>query len=153
MLNLDKRIPPPLIATLCAIAMWILAIYTPSLNVSFSLRVIIALLIFVVGIFFSLRGASAFRLAKTTINPLHPETTSALVTTGIYQYSRNPMYVGFVLFLLALAVLLSSPVALLGVLGFVLYINKFQILPEERALQTLFGSDFTYYRTQVRRWL
>lgn len=153
MLNLDKKIPPPLIATLCAIAMWIIAIYTPDLNLSFSLRAVIALLIVILGAFFSLCGASAFRRAKTTINPLRPETTSALVTMGIYQYSRNPMYVGFALFLLAFAILLNSPAALLGVFGFALYINRFQILPEERALQALFGEDFTNYRGQVRRWL
>lgn len=153
MLKLEKKIPPPLIATLCAIAMWIIAIYTPRLNVSFNLRVIVALPIVVFGAFFSLQGANAFRLAKTTINPLRPETTSALVTTGIYRYSRNPMYVGFALFLLAFAVLLSSPGALLGVLGFVLYIDRFQILPEEQALHVLFGADFTNYCTQVRRWL
>ncbi|WP_210307157.1 methyltransferase family protein [Paenochrobactrum gallinarii] len=90
---------------------------------------------------------------SSPINPLRPETTSALVTTGIYRYSRNPMYVGFALFLLAFAVLLSSPGALLGVLGFVLYIDRFQILPEEQALNVLFGADFTNYCTQVRRWL
>lgn len=133
--------------------MWIIAIYTPDLNLSFSLRAVIALLIVILGAFFSLCGASAFRRAKTTINPLRPETTSALVTMGIYQYSRNPMYVGFALFLLAFAILLNSPAALLGVFGFALYINRFQILPEERALQALFGEDFTNYRGQVRRWL
>lgn len=130
-----------------------MATYTPNLNIPFSLRVIIALLIIALGAGFALSGAKAFRSANTTINPLKPETSTTLVTTGIYQCSRNPMYVGFALFLLGLAVFLGAPAALLGVFGFVFYIDRFQILPEERALQELFGEDFTYYRTQVRRWL
>ncbi len=63
------------------------------------------------------------------------------------------MYVGFALSLLAWACYLVSPLALLGVLGFVLYMNRFQIGPEERALTILFGSEFQVYQAQVRRWL
>ena len=98
-------------------------------------------------------GVVSFRQAQTIVNPLKPETASALVRSGIYQYSRNPMYVGFALLLLAWACYLASPVALFGLLGFVLYMNRFQISPEERALATLYGSEYQVYQTQVRRWL
>jgi protein-S-isoprenylcysteine O-methyltransferase Ste14 len=75
------------------------------------------------------------------------------VCSGIYQVSRNPMYVGLALFLTAWAVYLSSIWACLGVLGFVLYISRFQIAPEERALTKIFGTEFTNYQSKVRRWL
>ncbi|SHO20788.1 Membrane protein, putative [Moritella viscosa] len=63
------------------------------------------------------------------------------------------MYVGFALFLLSWGVYLSSPWTILVIVGFVFYMNKFQIIPEERALTTIFGSEFTSYLSQVRRWL
>lgn len=133
--------------------MWAGSVFAPSLNAAFSARVTATLLVLCIGVFFSLAGALSFRKAKTTVNPLKPETASALVSSGIYRYSRNPMYVGFALFLTAWACYLASPLSLLGVLGFVLYMNKFQIAPEERALTTLFKADFLAYQAKVRRWL
>ena len=150
---LEKKIPPPVIATLFAVAMWVLSKYVSGVEVSDSVRVISAVVVLLVGAFFSLAGVVSFRRAKTTVNPLKPETTSSLVSSGIYQFSRNPMYVGFALVLVAWADYLASPWTLFGVLGFVLYMNRFQITPEERALKALFGEEFVAYQSQVRRWL
>lgn len=72
---------------------------------------------------------------------------------GIYRYSRNPMYVGLAAMLSAWAIYLRSPVALSGVAVFILYMNRFQITPEERALESLFAEEFVAYRARVRRWL
>ena len=63
------------------------------------------------------------------------------------------MYVALLLALVAWAVFLSSPVALAGPVGFIAYVNRFQIEPEERALSTLFGNMYAKYRSSVRRWL
>ena len=106
-----------------------------------------------VGLFFCVAGAISFRRAKTTVNPLKPHTASALVDSGIYKISRNPMYVGFALMLVAWQIYLSAPLSLLGVLLFISYMTRFQIEPEEKALAKLFGSDFDLYKTRVRRWL
>ena len=95
----------------------------------------------------------SLRRARTTVNPLRPERASALVTTGVYRITRNPMYVGMALMLLAWAVLLASPAALAGPVTFIAYMNRFQIGPEEDALDTLFGPDYAAYRSRVRRWL
>lgn len=133
--------------------MWAGSAFVPGINAPFSARVAAALLVLCVGVFFGLAGTLSFLKAKTTVNPLRPEATSTLVSSGIYRYSRNPMYVGFALFLTAWACYLASPLSLLGVLGFVLYMNKFQIAPEERALTTLFKADFLAYQAKVRRWL
>lgn len=114
---------------------------------------LVALPLIGAGLLFVLAGGISFRRARTTVNPLKPEAASALVTSGIYRYTRNPMYVGFALWLLAWGLYLASPLVLLGVLGFVLYMNRLQIAPEERALGRLFGADFAAYRQRVRRWL
>lgn len=153
MKRLEHKIPPPIITLLFAIIMWACSAILPSVEVALTVRLTIALIITVLGSFFCVAGVISFKQAATTVNPLKPESASALVTTGIYKRSRNPMYVGFALFLLSWSVYLSSPVTLLGIFGFVLYMNKFQIIPEERALIRLFGADFTRYQAQVRRWI
>jgi len=150
---LENRIPPPLVAVLFAVLMGLLARGLPGLDPGSGTRLLLALPLVMAGLLFVLAGGLAFRRAKTTVNPLKPASASALVTSGIYQYTRNPMYVSFALWLLAWGLYLASPLVLLGVLGFVLYMNRFQIYPEERALGQLFGADFAAYRQRVRRWL
>jgi len=109
--------------------------------------------LFLLGALTCLAGVRYFRRAKTTVNPMKPESASALVASGIYRYSRNPMYLGFLLMLLGWALWLSNASALLLLPAFVLYMNRFQICPEERALLSLFGPDYMQYRARVRRWL
>jgi protein-S-isoprenylcysteine O-methyltransferase Ste14 len=106
-----------------------------------------------IGVAVALSGVLAFRRAQTTVNPLKPETSAALVSTGVYSFTRNPMYLGMVLGLFAWAVYLSSVWSLLGPVVFALYITRFQIIPEERVLDRLFGASFAAYKRRVRRWL
>ena len=117
------------------------------------MRVTMAIAIALGGGAFSIAGAMAFRRAGTTVNPLRPERVSSLVRGGVYRVSRNPMYVGLLLGLIAWAVGLASPVSLAGPVAFIIYINRFQIEPEERVLLSRFGSDYEIYRSGVRRWL
>ena len=105
------------------------------------------------GVACSLLGVAAFRRARTTVNPLTPDASTALVTTGIYRVTRNPMYLGFLLLLLAEIVWLANPAALLVVPAFILYLNRYQISPEEGALRARFGSEYFSYAAQVRRWI
>ena len=84
---------------------------------------------------------------------MKPEGTSSLVTSGIYRFTRNPMYVGLLFVLIAWAVFLSTPWLVIGPFVFVLYMNRFQIEPEERVLFRLFGTAFATYKGAVRRWL
>jgi protein-S-isoprenylcysteine O-methyltransferase Ste14 len=95
----------------------------------------------------------AFMRAGTTINPVAIDTASILVTTGPFARSRNPMYVAMALLLTAWALALNSLAALAGPLLFVLFITRFQILPEEGAMSAKFGATYTDYRARVRRWL
>jgi protein-S-isoprenylcysteine O-methyltransferase Ste14 len=133
--------------------MWGASRLAPLIQVPSALRLAAAAAIALVGIGFSAAGVLAFRRARTTVNPTTPEKATALVSSGAYRITRNPMYVGLAWVLVAWAVFLSSGWALLGVVAFVLYIGRFQIAPEERALAQLFGSEYAAYRARVRRWL
>lgn len=116
-------------------------------------RLIAALAIASIGGAVAASGAAAFRKAQTTVNPLHPERTSAVVSNGIFRVTRNPMYLGLLLVLLGVAVFLWSLPALVGPLLFIAYIRRFQIVPEERALEQKFGTEYVQYKRHVRRWL
>lgn len=118
-------------------------------TLNFKLFVLAVLL----GVAIALAGVTSFRKASTTVNPLKPETATCLVTSGIFQYTRNPMYLGMAVVILGWAVLLSSWLSLLGVAAFMLFIERFQIKPEEAALIECFGEQFTQYKKNVRRWL
>ena len=150
---LENRIPPPLVAAASAGAMWYLATWTPAVGIPSEIRIAAAILLCAAGLCVMLAGVVSFRQAQTTVNPLKPETATALVTSGVYRYTRNPMYLGMLVVLLAWAVFLASPAALAGVLGFWWYIGRFQVRPEEKALAALFGNSFNDFTTRVRRWL
>lgn len=150
---LELRIPPPVVALLLAAGMWGISRMTPLVAVPADLRLAVAALLLAIGCAFSLGGVLAFKRARTTVNPLKPETTSALVTDGVYRITRNPMYAGFFVLLVGWAAFLSSAWALFGPVVFVLYMTRFQILPEEKALRAIFGESFTSYQARVRRWL
>lgn len=150
---LETRIPPPIIALAFATLIWWMANYLPKIEIEFVPKVIIVSLLLVIGAIFDLSGLLTFRRARTTVNPMKPHTSSALVNTGVYQITRNPMYVGLVFVLSGWCIYLNCPAAMIGVAGFIFYIHAFQILPEERMLVTLFGEEYMEYQSRVRRWL
>jgi len=133
--------------------MWCVSLFTPSLVLPEVVRLGIAGALLVAGVGISVAGVKSFRLAKTTVNPTRPGSASTLVTSGIYRFTRNPMYLGFLLALLGWAVFLSSPQGFAGALIFVLYMNRFQIKPEEMAMSSMFGEKYERYKIEVRRWL
>src|SRR5262249_8005818 len=116
-------------------------------------RVALAVAFVLVGQTISVAGIVEFRRARTTINPIKVNATSSLVCSGIYRFTRNPMYVGLFLTLLGWAVYLSNPLSLIFLLVYVLYITRFQIKPEERILLGLFGEPYAAYMQRVRRWV
>jgi len=150
---LELKIPPLTLVVIFAGLMGLAARFSPPLNLPNWMIMLNAGALTVFGFAVALAGVISFRRANTTVNPLQPDASSSLVSTGIYRYSRNPMYVGFLCWLLAWGVFLNSGLALLLAAGFIPYMNRFQIIPEEQALQQLFGNAFTQYRAQVRRWL
>ncbi len=154
MTSLELKIPPPAVAVVIASAMFVAAsLLPPVLALAPNVRLFVALALAGVGVCFDMAGLLAFRKAKTTFSPLTPQRSSAVVTSGVYRITRNPMYLGLVLILLGLAVYLASPWVLLGPVAFAAFITRFQIQPEERVLAERFGAAYTDYCARVRRWL
>jgi protein-S-isoprenylcysteine O-methyltransferase Ste14 len=151
--SLELRIPPPVVGLLVAAGMWVVAHLPPLLELPKLVRVLVAGALAAMGIAMAVGGVLSFRRAKTTVNPLKPETSAALVSTGVYSFTRNPMYLGVLLVLFGWAAYLSSIWAVFGPVLFALYITRFQIVPEERALDRRFGAPFAEYKKRVRRWL
>jgi len=150
---LELRVPPPLVGVATALLMWLVARTAPSLDFELPARWPAALTTAALGVAIGASAYLRFRNANTTVNPLTPQATSALVIGGVYRLTRNPMYVGMLIILIAWALWLSNPLAFIVLPLFVAYLNRFQILPEERALQARFGTQFERYRQSVRRWL
>lgn len=150
---LELKLPPLIVVGLSAGAMIGLAREFPSAVIEVPGRVVAAAGCAGLGGVVALLGVVCFRANKTTVNPLTPSNSSTLVCSGIYRYSRNPMYLGFLLILTGWAVHLSNVIAVLPLPIFVAYMNRFQIQPEEWALLARFGSRFIEYTTAVRRWI
>ncbi|MBU2071736.1 MAG: isoprenylcysteine carboxylmethyltransferase family protein [Gammaproteobacteria bacterium] len=150
---LELKIPPVVLVALFALAMWVVTPWLPALALPVGWRLLLAGFFAAAGVAIALAGVLAFRRANTTVDPRVPEQSSSLVVRGIYRYSRNPMYVGFLLLLTALGCYLMSAAAFALLPLFVWYMNRFQIAPEERFLRQKFGADYQAYCKSVRRWL
>jgi protein-S-isoprenylcysteine O-methyltransferase Ste14 len=149
-----RGIPPLALAGLLAVLMWLCARALPQAGLPLPWRGLVCAATAVAGLVLCTLGVLPFQRAGTTVDPTRPERASALVTTGIYSVTRNPMYLGMLLAIVAWGFWLANAVALiLAPLAFVLYIDRVQIPREERALATAFGSDYTGYASRVRRWL
>ena len=149
---LEYKVPPPLIGALCALLMWLIC-GVPPLTGRPPLLLVPALALVVLGLTVDTVGVLSFRRARTTVNPFAPERTVNIVSSGIYRLSRNPMYLGMACILTGWAVWLWQVQAVLGVVLFVAWITRFQIIPEERVLTQKFGTEYRQYRQRVRRWV
>jgi protein-S-isoprenylcysteine O-methyltransferase Ste14 len=150
---LELKIPPVALALAFTAIMWVITKYGPAWTLEMPWGTAVALMCYGAGCSVALAGVVAFRLAKTTVDPRTPEAAAALVTTGVYRYSRNPMYLGLLLVLIGWAIDLSHVLAFALLPLFVFYLNRFQIDPEEQALLAKFGGQFSAYTRVVRRWL
>lgn len=152
MRTLELKIPPVVVVLAIAGLMAATAHLLPMDAWHFTDAKALAFALVTAGAFIAVAGVIAFRQAKTTANPMNPNASSALVASGIYRFTRNPMYLGFLLALAGWGVWLASLPALLWLVVYILFINRYQIIPEERILEEKFGQSFIAYRKQVRRW-
>ncbi|WP_177166553.1 isoprenylcysteine carboxylmethyltransferase family protein [Nitrosomonas sp. Nm51] len=146
-------IPPVLVWVVFALAMWFLSVSVPVLLLKTGPNIVFPVIMTAIGAFIILSCAVTFMRKKTTLNPMKPELATALIKTGLYQYSRNPIYLGFVIMLTGWSVYLNNVPAFILIAGFIFYMNRFQIEPEERSLSRIFGAEFELYKRTVRRWL
>jgi len=150
---LELKIPPGVVALIVAALMWLCSQAESAFDFVLPARRAAVFTLVALGVIISALGVVSFRQARTTVNPLRPGSASTLVVSGIYRRTRNPMYLGFLPGLIGWAISLSNFLALIFLPMFVLYLNRFQIGPEERALASVFGQEFAAYRLKVRRWL
>lgn len=153
MQSLELKIPPVVLVILIAGLMWTLGSVFSDTAFHHAWSTAVATGIGGIGLVVSLLGVLAFRRANTTVDPRVPDQTTSLVSSGIYRLSRNPMYLGFLLTLIGWGIYISNTLALVCPLIFVLYMNRFQIDPEERYMLQKFGSEYRIYMRKVRRWL
>lgn len=150
---LELKIPPVALVIIIAALMWALMLVFPNERLALPGSSIAGFVFVAFGVGIALLGVLEFRSAGTTVDPRVPEQSDSLVVKGIYRVSRNPMYVGFLLALCGWAIFLRSIPALFLLPAFVLYINRFQIAPEERYMHEKFGDAFHLYTREVRRWV
>ena len=151
--KLELKIPPVAVFGLFAALMWVAAVITEDyfFNARFRHAVIAGMLLACAVL--GLGGIASFKQAGTTVHPLKPERSSSLVTGGVFRLSRNPMYLALLLALLAWGLYLSNLYSLAVAMLFVPWMNRFQIRPEEQAMEKLYGEEFLDYQKSTRRWL
>lgn len=150
---LELKIPPPLVMLLCGLCMWLLARHVPLLSIQLPGQLLLAWMPLLAGTLLIVVSVALFIRARTTIEPTRPGRAAHLVVNGFNRLTRNPMYLGMLLWLVAWALWLGSLSALAGLPLFVGYISRFQIRPEERFLAEKFGEAYRTYCQQVRRWI
>jgi protein-S-isoprenylcysteine O-methyltransferase Ste14 len=148
---LNTKIPPPIVTATFGLIIYFSKSFSPVYSFENSNMISVIFLLFGLGIFSA--AVQSFKKHKTTINPLSPDKASSLVNSGIFSYSRNPMYLGMLLILLAVSFKFNISGGLFISFLFKIYITRFQIIPEEKAMAKLFGEEFITYKNQTRRWI
>ncbi len=146
------RLPPVLVFVIFSMLMYVLSLVLPFGDFEFFGREVLILFLLGMGALVGLISLIQFYIAKTSIDPRTPSKASDLVTNGLYRFSRNPMYLALLMVLLAWGLWLGNAFNTLLAAGFVAYLNKFQIIPEEKVLSDIYGKAYQHYCTQVRRW-
>ena len=147
------RVPPPALTLLCLFGLVLFRWILSGLTFKFSGQVFVSIILVVVGIAIGLIAIRRFYQVDTTVLPDEMDSSSVLVTGGIFKISRNPMYLGMATVITGVGVGLGTLV-MLPILGlFVFWITENQIKPEEHALVKIFGSKFEDYKSKVRRWI
>lgn len=149
---MELKLPPAVIFILFGFIMNFLGMFLPFGFFDFFGRDILVKVLTYLAVFVVIVALVQFYRNKTTVDPVHPTKTSNLVTNGVYKFTRNPMYLSMMLLLLAFGVYLGNAFNTLTVAGFVGYMNRFQILPEERILGKKFGKEYNQYLSKTRRW-
>ena len=150
---LELKLPPVAVVLIIGALMWAIARHLPIVPIAIAGKTILAATIALTGIALGVMGILIFRRVQTTVHPSVPDKASAIVDSGVYRFSRNPMYLGLALVLTGWGLFLGEAANVVMIAVFVAYMTQFQIKPEERVLEAKFGAAYTDYRSSVRRWL
>lgn len=149
---MELKVPPVLVFLSFGLIMYLVGLFLPVGYFDFFGRFLLAKVLVVLAGFIGLVSVYQFFKRKTSVDPMHPEKVNQLVTSGLYKYSRNPMYLALLMVLLGFGLYLGNAFNTLVAAGFVAYMNRFQIIPEERILLAKFGNKFKSYQLATRRW-
>lgn len=149
---LETRIPPPLVMLVLGAVAYGISHFAPSATFHLPFSTVAAAILVITGLALNILPKLLFRHSNTIVNPLQPGRTTRLITSGIYHYTRNPMYLGHAAILSGWTLHLGNSISLVVVPAFVIFITRFQIVPEERALGAMFP-DYRSFRLRTRRWL
>ncbi|TKF81505.1 isoprenylcysteine carboxylmethyltransferase family protein [Vibrio kanaloae] len=150
---LELKVPPVALFILVFVASYFSAQYLSVGAIVLPYKIIVLVIGIALSGVVGLSGIWEFRKQETTVNPIKVETASAVVDSGIFGYTRNPMYLGLFILLFCLGYFFQNLFSVLLSFVFVIYMNNFQIKPEERALEQLFGAEYVDYKQKVRRWI
>ena len=145
------KIPPPILVIIL-----ITSIYFSSDKldlISIPYRTLFSIVILSIGILVIINPVVKFIKSKTTVNPVEFKNVEKLVTSGIYKYSRNPMYLGMIMIIISTTVYYLNFYSLLTPFIFYFWVNRFQIKREEVFLEEKFGQEYLSYKTKTRRWI
>ena len=151
MIDIKTKFPPPLVA----LTFGFLINYTKNIfpKIEVKNEFIFGSFMIISGLIIILSAIILFKKYQTTITPLNPSNATKLITDGIYKFSRNPMYLGLLFVLLGISIILNPTGGFFLIPLFILYLNLFQIIPEENAMVDLFKDEFLEYKKNVRRWI
>ena len=150
-MNIKTKFPPPLVALTFGFLIYCTKNIFPKIEIKN--EIIFGSFMIISGLIIILSAIILFKKYQTTISPLNPSNATKLITNGIYKFSRNPMYLGLLLVLLGISITLNLTGGFFFILLFILYMNLFQIIPEENAMVDLFKDQFIDYKKNVRRWI
>ena len=148
---MKTKIPPPILALVMIVLIYLSSLFVES--ITFKYQGPLSVLFIILGAACALPSFKLFAKFKTTITPLKPSDATALVTEGMYRYSRNPMYLGLLLWTIASTIWFGTWFGIIINIVFIFLINFLQIIPEEEALLEIFGEEYEEYKKNVRRWI
>ena len=146
-----SKIPPPVVVLILVISTFFSSKKIDLIQIPF--QTLISIFILSIGILILINPVLKFKKSKTTINPIKFKKVNRLVTSGIYKYSRNPMYLGLFMIVISSSIFYLNIYSILTPLFFYLWINRFQIKREEVFLTEKFGKDYLSYKKKTRRWI
>ncbi|MBN1505820.1 MAG: isoprenylcysteine carboxylmethyltransferase family protein [Sedimentisphaerales bacterium] len=146
-----KRMLPPAYLLLALAAMALLHLVLPLRQIAAFPRRLVGVLPVLLGFALNMTADARLKQRGTTVKPF--ENPASFVTTGVYRMTRNPMYLGFTLILLGVALLMGSLSAFFIIPPFAVVMEVVFIRKEERMMDAAFGGDWRAYRAKGRRWI
>jgi len=145
------KIPPPILVIILTSLVYFSSTKLELIHLPY--RQSVSVIILIIGLIVIISPVINFIKSKTTVNPVKFKNVNTLVTTGIYRYSRNPMYLGMILIIISTTVYYLNFMSVFSPLIFYIWINKFQISREEIFLEDKFGNEYLKYKSETRRWI